>query len=94
MSGTIQQVMYEPGVRRVKSYACHPESQGTLGSIHQTLTRIIRINCFETENDWIEECLLVGSQESQGFSPLGLELVFGHRVTYRQGLHNQSHLNL
>ena len=37
LSGLFQQVMYQLGIKQVKSSAYHPESQGALERFHQTL---------------------------------------------------------
>ena len=38
-SGTFQQVMRELGIKQYKSSAYHPESQGALERVHQTLKK-------------------------------------------------------
>ena len=43
MSGLFQQVMYQLGIKQVKSSAYHPESQGALKRFHQTLKDMLRI---------------------------------------------------
>ena len=52
------------------SSAFHPQSQGALEPWHQTLKTMMKIYCFETARESV--------QESLGFSPF--ELVFGHTV--------------
>ena len=47
MSGLMQQVLHELGVRQLKSSAYHPESQGTIEYFHQTLKNMMRAYCFE-----------------------------------------------
>ena len=37
MFGLFQKVMYQLGIKQVKSSAYHPESQGVLKRLHQTL---------------------------------------------------------
>ena len=84
MSGIFQQVMHELGIKQYKSSAYHPECQGALERILQTLKNMIRSYCFDTEKDWDEGIHLLlfavreSVQESLGFSPF--ELVFGHTV--------------
>lgn len=84
MSGLFQQVIYELGVKQIRSSAYHPESQGALERFHSTLKTMIRTYCLENERDWDEGVHLLlfaareSVQESTGFSPF--ELVFGHQV--------------
>ena len=84
MSGLFQQVMDELGIKQYRSSAYHPESQGALERFHQTLKKMIRSYCFDTNRDWDEGVHLLlfavreSVQESLGFSPF--ELVFGHSV--------------
>jgi hypothetical protein len=76
--------MYELGVRQYKSTAYHPESQGALECLHQTLKTMLRTYCYQYEKHWDEGVHLVlfaaseAAQESLGFS--AFELVFGHTV--------------
>lgn len=66
------------------SSAYHPESQGALERLHQTLTSMLHAFCVETGKDWADGLPLLmfairkSVQESLGFSPI--ELVFGHTV--------------
>ena len=82
LCGIFQHVMHELGVTQYMSTACHPQSQRALERWHQTLKNMMRIYCFETEEDWDEGIRLRLSaagesvQESLGFSPF--ELVFEH----------------
>ena len=84
MCGIFQHVMHELGVTQYMSTACHPQSQRALERWHQTLKNMMRIYCFETEEDGDEGSNLRPSaaaesvQESLGFSPF--ELVFEHTV--------------
>jgi hypothetical protein len=84
MSGIFQQVMHELQIKQYKSTAYHPESQGALERFHQTLKRMMRTYCLETEKDWDDGVHLLlfaareSVQDSLGFSPF--ELVFGHTV--------------
>ena len=84
MSGIFQQVMHELKIKQFSSSAYHPESQGALERIHQTLKTMIKTYCFDTEKCWDKGIHLLlftareSVQESLGFSPF--ELVFGHTV--------------
>ena len=84
LCGIFQHVMHELGVTQYMSTACHPQSQRALERWHQTLKNMMRIYCFETEEDGDEGSHLRLSaaaesvQESLGFSPF--ELVFEHTV--------------
>ena len=66
------------------STACHPQGQRALERWHKTLKNMMRIYCFETEEDGDEGShvgLSAGAesvQEFVGFSPF--ELVFEHTV--------------
>ena len=76
--------MQELGIKQYRSSSYHPESQGALERIHQTLKNMIRSYCFDTEKDWDKGIHLLlfavreSVQESLGFSPF--ELVFGYSV--------------
>ncbi|MBE7326061.1 transposase family protein, partial [Nocardioides sp. Y6] len=52
MSGVFQEVMYELGIKQLKSSIYHPESQGALERHHQTLKTMIRTYCVEDPGDW------------------------------------------
>ena len=84
MSGVFQQVMYKLGITQYKSSAYHPQSQGAVKRLHQTLKTMMKISCFDTEKDWNDGIHLLlfaaqeSVQESLGFCPF--ELVFGHTV--------------
>ena len=84
LRGIFQHVMHELGVTQYMSSACHPESQRAFERLHQTLKNMMRIYCFETEEDKEEGSHLRLSaqaesvQESLGFSTF--ELVFEHTV--------------
>ena len=84
MSGLMQQVMFQLGIKQFKSTAYHPESQGALERFHQTLKNMLRAYCIEQGKDWDEGVHLVlfasreAVQESLGFSPF--ELLFGRTV--------------
>ena len=81
MSGLFQQVMYQLGIKQIKSSAYHPESQGALEIFHQTLKNMLCMYCVDEERQWDEGVHLVlftackSIQESLGLSPF--ELVFG-----------------
>ena len=84
MSGLIQQVMDELGIKQYRSSVYHPESRGTLERFHLTLKNMSRSYCFDTNRGWDEGVHLLlfadreSVQESLSFSPF--ELVFGHSV--------------
>ena len=84
MSGLFQQVVFQFGVKQIKSSAYHPESQGALERFHSTLKNMIRTYCLDNETDWDEGISLLlfavreSVQQSLGFSPC--ELVFCHSV--------------
>ena len=84
LCGIFQHVMHELGVTQYMSTACHPQSPRALERWHQTLKNMMRIYCFETEEDGDEGSRLRLSaaaesvQESLRFSPF--ELVFEHTV--------------
>ena len=84
MAHAFQQVMNQLGIKQYKSSAYHPESQGALERLHQTLKTMIRMYCIENSRDWDEGVHLLlfavreSVQESLGFSLF--ELVFGHAV--------------
>ena len=54
LSAIFQHIMHELGVTQYMSTACHPQSQRALERWHQTLKNMMRIYCFETEEDWDE----------------------------------------
>ena len=62
MSGIFQQVMQELGIKKYRSFAYHPESQGALERFHQTLKNMIRSYCFDTEKDWDDPFVTICSQ--------------------------------
>jgi len=84
MSGVMQQVVCQLGIKQYKSSAYHPESQGALERFHQTLKNMIRAYCTQYQSDWDQGIHLLlfaareAVQESLGFSPF--ELVFGRTV--------------
>ena len=51
LCGIFQNAMHELGVTQYMSTACHPQSQRALERWHQTLKNMMRIYCFETEED-------------------------------------------
>ena len=58
-NGLFQQVMYHLGTKQVKSSAYHPESQGALERLHQTLKTMVRIYCVDKGHQWDEGVHLV-----------------------------------
>ena len=82
MSGIFQEVMFQLGVKQIKSSAYHPQSQGALERFHQTIKSMLRAHCFQEKKDWDEGIPLLlfamreAIQTSLGFSPF--KLVFGH----------------
>ena len=48
-SGLFQKVMYELRIKQYTSSAYHPESQGALERLHQTLKNMIRTYCLDFE---------------------------------------------
>ena len=82
MSGIFQEVMFQLGIKQVKSTAYHPQSQGALERFHQTLKNMLRTYFLQEKREWDEGIPLLlfavheSVQESLGFSPF--ELVFGH----------------
>ena len=82
MCGIFQEVMFQLGVKQMKSSAYHPQSQGALERFHQTLKSMLRVYYFQRKKDWDEGIPLLlfamreAIQTSLGFSPF--ELVFGH----------------
>ena len=84
MSDLFQQVMHQLGIKKVKSSAYYPESQGALERFHQTLKNMLHTYCVDKEHHWDEGVHLAlfaareSMQEALGFSPF--ELVFGRTV--------------
>ena len=82
MSGLFQQVMFQLGIRWIKSTAYHPQTQGALECFHQMLKNMMKAYCTAERKDWDEGILLLlfaareSIEESLGFSPF--KLVFGH----------------
>ena len=82
MSSLFQEVMFQLGIKQVKSTAYHPQSQGALERFHQTLKSMLRAYCLQENKEWDEGLPLLlfavreSVQASLGFSPF--ELVFGH----------------
>ena len=97
MSGIFQQVMYELGVKQIKSSAYHPESQGALERFHSSLKTMIRAYVEQHEKGWDVglPLLLFAARESVhesfGFSPF--DLVFGHHVRGPLKLSKEQWLN-
>ena len=59
MSGLFQQVMYQLGIKQVKSSAYYPESQGALERFYQTLKNMLQMYCVDKECQWDEGIHLV-----------------------------------
>ena len=84
MSGVMQQVVCQLGIKQCKSSAYHPESQGALERFHQTIKNMIRAYSAQYQSDWNQGIHLLlfaareAVQESLGFSPF--KLVFGCTV--------------
>ena len=84
MSYVFAEAMRQLAIKRVKSTAYHPQSQGTLKRFHLTLKSMWKTFCLEFQRDWDEDVLLAifavreVVQESLGFSPAWI--VFGHTV--------------
>ena len=80
----MQQIMFQLGIKQLKSTAYHPESQDALERFHQTLKNMLWAYCANNDKDWDEGVHLVlfaareVVQESLGFSPF--QLVFGHMI--------------
>lgn len=72
------------GIKHVLSSPYHPQSQGVLERLHQTLKSMMQKYCFQTGQQWDEGLPFLlfaaheAKQESLGFSPA--ELVSGHSV--------------
>ena len=84
MSGLFQEVMYELGIKQLKSTPYHPESQGSIERFHQTMKNMFRAYIHEYPDSWDKGIQFVlfairdTPNESTGFSPF--ELVYGHDV--------------
>ena len=82
MSSLFQEVMFQLGIKQVKSTVYYPQSQGALERFHQILKSMLRAYCFQENKEWDERLPLLlfavreSLQASIGFSPF--ELVFGH----------------
>ena len=82
MSSLFQEVMFQPGIKQVKSTAYHPQSQGAVERFHQTLKSMLRVYCLQENKEWDEGLPLLlfavreSVQSSLGFSPF--ELAFGY----------------
>ena len=71
MSGLMQQVMYQLGIKQYKSAAYHPESQGALERFHQTLKKMLCAYCLEHGKDWDEGVHLVLFASREAVHPWG-----------------------
>ena len=104
MSGIFQEDMCELGIEQYASSAYHPESQGALERLHQTLKNMITTYCLDFEKDWDEGVHLLlfaareAFQETLGFIPF--ELAFGRTVRgplkllKEKWLNNETYMNL
>ena len=54
MSRLFQEVMFQLGVKQLKSSAYHPQSQGALERFHHTLKSMLRAYCFQEKKGWDE----------------------------------------
>jgi len=67
-------MMVQLGIKQVKSAPYHPQSQGALERLHQTLKNMVRAYCFQESKDWDKGIPLFlfaareSIQESIGFS--------------------------
>ena len=79
-----QSQMRELGIKHITSTPYHPESQGIVERMHQTLKNILRKLCDGKEEEWDKKlpfalfALRSAPSETLGFSPF--ELIFGHTV--------------
>ena len=54
MSSLFQEVMFQPGIKQVKSTAYRPQSQGAVQRFHQTLKSMLRVHCLHENKEWDE----------------------------------------
>jgi len=86
MSGAFQEIMFQLGMKQMKSTAYHPQSQGALERFHQTLMNMLRAYCLQEKKEWDEGIPLLpfavreSVQESLGFSPYELVFALCHVV--------------
>ena len=48
------EVMFQLGIKQVKSTAYHPQSQGAVERFHQTLKSMLRVYCLQENMEWDE----------------------------------------
>ena len=48
------EVMFQLGIKQVKSTAYHPQSQGAVKRFHQTLKSMLRVYCLQENKEWDE----------------------------------------
>ncbi|XP_068204621.1 uncharacterized protein [Palaemon carinicauda] len=83
-SRTFRRKMLELRVKHITSSPYHPESQGQVERLHQTLKSVLNFFCYEHDTEWDKDvpyalfAIRAMPNESLGFSPF--QLVFGHNV--------------
>lgn len=83
-SRVFKEILRDLKIEQKLSSAYHPQSQGCVERLHQTMKNTLRMYCEDMGVDWDEALPLVlfalrdSIQESTGFSPF--ELVYGHEV--------------
>ena len=73
--------MYELGIKQYTSSAYHPQPQGALERLHQTLKSMLHTCCFKDWDEGVHLLLFAAReavQKSLGFSLF--ELLFGREV--------------
>ena len=97
VSGIFQEVMATLGIEQFLASAYHPQSQGALERLHQTLKSLLTRYCSEHGKDWdtgvpfVLYAIRSTCQESLGYSPH--ELLFGNEVRGPLKLLKESWLN-
>ena len=54
MSILFQEVMFQLGIKQVKSTVHHPQSQGAVERFNQTLKSMLRVYCLQENKKWDE----------------------------------------